>query len=295
MLKFRHPLWMGVTIARSVDQACQVLADNPKTVLLAGGTDLMVGVNRGINRLENVVQIGRIPELREWHIKETHIHLGAGMSYSDMGNSELVALLPALAQSARTVGSPQIRNAGTLGGNLATSSPAGDTIPVLVALNASIEIKSSIGSREVPISEFITGVKKNALKSGELISSVKVPILKGPQEFLKVGTRNAMVISVVSLALITDQEGENIRVGIGSASATPLRARLAEDYLSGVIDWDKKSPINKSVIKNFVELVTASVKPIDDHRSSAAYRRHAVGILAKRALIRTFGEEDQDA
>ena len=192
---------MGVIIAKSVNEACAVLAENPAATVLAGGTDLMVQVNRGTHSLETVLDLSRIPELKKWTMEDNQIILGAGISYTDLTHPQLSAFFPALAQAARTVGSPQIRNAGTLGGNLATASPAGDTIPVLVAMDASMQLKSSTETREVSITEFITGVKANALKPGEIIESIKVPIFKGPQEFLKVGTRNAMVISVVSLAL----------------------------------------------------------------------------------------------
>ena len=195
---------MGVIIAKSVNEACAVLAENPATTVLAGGTDLMVQVNRGAQSLDSVLDLSRIPELKKWTIQDSQIVLGAGISYTDLTHPELASLIPALAQAARTVGSPQIRNAGTLGGNLATASPAGDTIPVLVAMDAFMQLKSSTETREVSITEFVTGVKANALKPGEIIESIRVPVFQGPQEFLKVGTRNAMVISVVSLALVTD-------------------------------------------------------------------------------------------
>ena len=282
---------MGVIIAKSVNEACAVLAENPATTVLAGGTDLMVQANRGAHSLESVLDLSRIPELKNWTLEGSEMVLGAGISYTDLADPQIAALVPALTQAARTVGSPQIRNAGTLGGNLATASPAGDTIPVLVAMDAVLQLKSSTENREVAITEFITGVKTNALKPGEIIQSIKMPVFQGPQEFLKVGTRNAMVISVVSLALVTDYLGRKLRVGVGSVSPVPFRATAAEEFIAQEFDWETNSALSEKVINKFSELVADSTKPIDDHRGTADYRKHAVGVLAKRALERVCAGE----
>ncbi|MAT63385.1 MAG: xanthine dehydrogenase family protein subunit M [Actinomycetota bacterium] len=277
---------MGVIIAKSLNEACVVLAENPATTVLAGGTDLMVQANRGMQSMDSVLDLSRILELKEWTLKDSEIVLGAGISYTDLAEPQIATVVPALAQAARTVGSPQIRNAGTLGGNLATASPAGDTIPVLVAMDAVLQLKSSSGNREVAITDFITGVKSNALQAGEIIQSITMPVFQGPQEFLKVGTRNAMVISVVSLALVTDYLGRKLRVGVGSVSPVPFRATEAEEFISQEFDWEKNSSLSEKVINKFSDMVADSTKPIDDHRGTADYRKHAVGILAKRALER---------
>jgi len=282
---------MGVIIAKSVNEACAVLAENPATTVLAGGTDLMVQANRGAHSLKSVLDLSRIPELKNWALEGSEMVLGAGISYTDLADPQIAALVPALTQAARTVGSPQIRNAGTLGGNLATASPAGDTIPVLVAMDAVLQLKSSTENREVAITEFITGVKTNALKPGEIIQSIKMPVFQGPQEFLKVGTRNAMVISVVSLALVTDYLGRKLRVGVGSVSPVPFRATAAEEFIAQEFDWETNSAPSEKVINKFSELVADSTKPIDDHRGTADYRKHAVGVLAKRALERVCAGE----
>jgi CO/xanthine dehydrogenase FAD-binding subunit len=279
---------MSVTIARTVDDACAALAERPDALLLAGGTDLMVGVNRGQVRFDDVVVLDRVDELRGWRREGDELVLGAGLTYAEMVRGEIPTLVPALAQAARTVGSPQIRNAGTLGGNVATSSPAGDTLPVLTALDATIDLRSSQGTRQLPISRFVTGVKQNALEPGELIEAVRVPVLDGPQEFLKVGTRNAMVISVVSLALVVDRSGRNVRVGLGAVSPVPLRAVEAEAHVAGCIDWDTGSVPDTADVDRFAALVAGAARPIDDHRGTAAYRSHAVGVLARRALLRAF-------
>ena len=278
-----------MTIATSLEDACSALASHPDALVLAGGTDLMVAVNRGDLPVDHVVAIGRVPELRGWRREGDHVRLGAALTYTDLLQPDLAVLQPALAQAARSVGSPQIRNTGTLGGNVATGSPAGDTIPVLAALDAVLELRSASGTREMRLDEFVTGVKRTALEGGELIEAIRVPVLDGPQEFCKVGTRNAMVISVVSLALVVDRSGRTVRVGLGSVAPAPLRATEAEAYIGGHLDWDGGRPPSAEVVDRFTELVVGATSPIDDHRGSARYRRHAVGVLAGRALARAVG------
>ena len=279
-----------VTIARTLNAACAALAADPGALVLAGGTDLMVEVNRGGRTVGDVVVIDRVPELQGWDREGDVLRLGASLTYAEMADPALASLVPALAQAARTVGSPQIRAAGTIGGNLATASPAGDTLPVLAALDAEVEIRSHQGHRTVSLDEFVIGVKANDLAPGELIAAVRVPVLDGPQEFLKVGPRNAMVISVASLALVVDRVGRTVRVGLGSVAPVPLRAIEAEVMIAARLDWvGGRSPTIHDV-ERFAELVADATRPIDDHRGSADYRRHSVGVLARRALVRAFGE-----
>ena len=187
---------------------------------------------------------------------------------------DLAARCPALAQAARTVGSPQIRNAGTVGGNLGTASPAGDLLPVLVALDATVHLRSAAGARDLPVTDFLTGVKQTALAPGELIVGVTVPAARGPQHYLKVGTRNAMVIAVVSVAL-----GRRPRRRHGGRRPRLGRADPAAGHAR---------PSTRPPPADFPARVAAAARPIDDHRSSAAYRRHAVAVLTARAVRRAF-------
>ena len=251
----------------------------------------MVEVNRGVRTIGHVVAVDRIPELRGWSLEGDRadvLRLGAGTTCTDLAEPALASLVPALAQAARTVGSPQIRNTATLGGNLATASPAGDTLPVLAALDAEIELQSAGGARRLPLDEFVTGVKANALIPGELITVIRVPVLEGPQEFLKVGTRNAMVIAVTSLALVVDRPGRNVRVALGSVAPVPLRAVEAEVLVAERLDFENMASPDSDLVDRFADLVADAARPIDDHRSSAAYRRHAVRVLARRAILRAF-------
>jgi CO/xanthine dehydrogenase FAD-binding subunit len=280
-----------VLLPRSLDEALAALHEAPEATILAGGTDLMVAVNAGTHRPEGVVSLARVPELRSWRRDGDEVVLGACLTYTEMEHGELAALVPALCQAARTIGSPQIRNAATIGGNLGTASPAGDTLPVLAALDAVIEMRGPSGTRSVPVLEFVTGVKKTVLAPGELVTAVRLPVLRGPQEFLKVGTRNAMVISVVMAALVVDMDGRTVRLGLGSVAPVPVRAREAEAFLEGQVDWAGAGGArvaDESAFARFGELAASATAPIDDHRSTAAYRRHAVSVCARRAVERAF-------
>ena len=259
----------------TLDEALLALAEDPRATPLAGGTDLMVEVNFGWRRPESVVALRRVDELKEWDGRR----IGAGVTYRRMETGRH----PALAQMARTVGSPQIRNVGTLGGNLGTASPAGDALPFLAALDADVEVASRDGGRRrLRWDEFLTGPKANALRPGELIVGAALPHrVPERQAFAKVGTRNAMVISIVSVVVLRDEDGMT-RVALGSVGPTPLRARRAEELASA-----ERRP-SEAALEEFSRLVREDVRPITDHRSTDAYRRHAAGVLARRALERVL-------
>jgi CO/xanthine dehydrogenase FAD-binding subunit len=274
---------------RSLDEAVAALAAEPGAQLLAGGTDFMVEVNYGHRRPPSIVSLRDVPELAGWHREGADVVLGAGCNYTAMTGAELVDLVPALAQAARTVGSPQIRNAGTLGGNIGTASPAGDALPVLAALDARITVAGPAGVRAATLDELVTGPKRIALGPGEVLREVRLPAAFGTQEFLKVGTRNAMVIAVASVALVVDWEGRTVRCALGSVGPTVLRARDAEASVASRIDWTARAlPGREDALDEFAALVRRAARPIDDHRSTAEYRRHAVGICARRALDRAL-------
>ncbi|OUV00084.1 MAG: hypothetical protein CBC37_05870 [Acidimicrobiaceae bacterium TMED77] len=284
---------MEFLIATTSEEVCTLLAEDPARKILAGGTDFMVEVNFRHRDPTAVIAIDRVPELRQWRHDGDSVLIGSCVTYREIERGPLSTLVPALAQSARTIGSPQIRNAGTIGGNLGTASPAGDMIPVLLALNATVTIRSISGSRTVSIDNLITGVKKTSLAENEFIESVKVPILRGSQEFLKVGPRNAMVISIASLAMVTDMDRKTIAVALGSVTAAPCRATEAEKYIENFVDWETMT-VDPAAISTFRELVSNASSPITDHRSSANYRRHTVSVLGERALLRIFEERSSD-
>jgi CO/xanthine dehydrogenase FAD-binding subunit len=262
------------------------LDELPGAHLLAGGTDLMVEVNFGHRRPPSVVALRRVEELRGYDVLDDEVVLRAGATWTEVEH-DLVDVLPGLAAAARTVGSPQMRNAGTVGGNIGTASPAGDGLPVLGALDATVVLARRDGERRLPLAELITGVKQTAIAPGEVIREVRVPRLDGPQQFLKVGTRNAMVISIVVCGLAVDRAGRSVRLGLGSVAPRPLRATAAEELIAGAIDWDAMTAPPEAV-RRFGELARDAASPISDQRATASFRRHAVGVVATRALQRSL-------
>jgi CO/xanthine dehydrogenase FAD-binding subunit len=278
---------MPVTVPDSLDAALAALAAEPTTTVLAGGTDVMVEVNDGRRSLDHVLAIGQIPELSGVRVDGDVLVIGSAVTYTQLEASAVAELAPALAYAARTVGSPQIRNVATIGGNLATASPAGDTLPVLLALGATVELAAVTGRRLVPVDAFFVGPKRSVLRPDELVTSVRVPVLRGPQDYLKVGVRNAMVIAVASLAIAVDFDARTIGVGLGSVGPTPLAAPEACQWLCARGRWhDDRLAVADADAEQFVALVESAAHAIDDHRSTAQYRRRAIGVLARRALRR---------
>jgi len=267
----------------SWSEALAMKAAHPEAVPIAGGTDVMVEINLDHRRPETVMDLTKIAELTDWASDNGYVRVGAGVTYTRIID-ELGDRMPGLAIASRTVGSPQIRNRGTVGGNLGTASPAGDAHPPLLAAGALVELASTSGTRRVPITEFFTGPKRNAARKEELIAAFLIEPAPGPQQFSKVGTRNAMVIAVCSFALALHPEKREVRTGIGSAGPTPLAATEAEKFIAAELDWEGRRPPADTAVKRFGELVAAAAKPIDDVRGTADYRRHALSVLARRGL-----------
>ncbi len=235
---------------------------------IQGGTDVMVALNFDHLRPETILNLNEVAELRGWSRENGSLRLGAGLTYAELMRAPLADELPALAEASRTVGSPQIRNRGTIGGNLGTASPAGDALPPLLVEEAEVELVSIRGTRRVALGDFLVGPKRNALADDELIAAVVVRPSGQPQTFMKVGPRNAMVIAVCSLALVADRERGELRAAYGS---------------SGPVVGLVRAPLDGS---DFADQVAAAASPIDDVRGSAAYRRHALRVLTGRALKR---------
>jgi CO/xanthine dehydrogenase FAD-binding subunit len=267
----------------SLEEALAAKAENPAAVPIAGGTDVMVELNFDRRRPPALLDLGGVEPLARWREENGHVRLGATVPYTRIVE-ELGGVLPGLAMAARTVGSPQIRNRAGVGGNLGSASPAGDAHPPLLATGARVELASVRGTRTVPVGEFFTGPKRSALAEDELITAVLVPRAAGPQQFAKVGTRNAMVIAVCSFGLALDTAARRVGTGIGSAGPTPLRADAAEEFAAAALPWDEPATLGEQTAREFGELVAAAARPIDDVRGSAAYRRHALAVLARRTL-----------
>jgi CO/xanthine dehydrogenase FAD-binding subunit len=280
---------MTVAIPLTIREALDALTSAPDARLIQGGTDMMVEINFNHLKPHNVIALRRVQELRRWTKNANGtITIGAGVPYQEMETGELKNLIPALAEAARTVGSPQIRAAGTLGGNLGTCSPAGDGLPVLFALDAVIHLQSSESSRVLSVHDFMLGVKRNARASNEIITAVTMPLLDGWQGYAKVGVRNAMVISVASACLAVDKSTKSVRIALGAVGPTIIRCRDAEAWLAEQLDISTSTGIDVATAKEFGRRVSIESKPIDDHRSTAEYRRHAIGVLAQRLITRAY-------
>ena len=271
----------------TLSQALEAKREHPDSLPIAGGTDLMVELNFRKRRPEQLLDLNPVAELRGFTVVDGMLRLGAGLTHTQIVH-ELAGRAPALAQAARTVGSPQIRNRGTIGGNLATASPAGDLLPPLIACDATVELASASGTRRLPVAEFCTGPKRSVLAPDELIVSLELPLAAGPQEFSKVGTRNAMVIAVCSLCVALDSQARTVAAAIGSSAPTVRRAPEAEEFAAAELDWGGASPLDTRVAARFGELVAAAASPIDDVRGTAAYRCHALAVLAARSLAWTW-------
>jgi len=258
---------MDVLTPRTLDEALRLKAERPEAVPIQGGTDLMVELNFDRSRPPALLNLNEVAELRGWSRENGSLRLGSGLTYTEaMALSEP---LRALAEASRTVGGPQIRNRGTIGGNLGTASPAGDALPPLLVYGAEVELAGSGGARTLPLRDFLVGPKRNALAEDELIVAVRVRPAGSRQTFMKVGPRNAMVIAVVSLTLCVDEEVGEIRASFGSAGPVP-----------GVVT----APLDEA--EELPDRVAEAASPIDDVRGTARYRRHALRVLTARALVR---------
>ncbi|HEX8304364.1 MAG TPA: FAD binding domain-containing protein [Jatrophihabitans sp.] len=274
-------------------EAVAAKAEQPAAAPLAGGTDLMVEINFDRRRPEALLDLNPISELADWAVEDGQLVLGATLPYARV-ITELGDRLPGLAMASRTIGSPQIRNRGSIGGNLGSASPAGDSHPVLLALDATVEVESTRGSRLIGVDDFYLGPKRSALAPDELIRAVRIPAGSGPCQFAKVGTRNAMVIAVCSFAVALHPATGSVRTGIGSAAPTPVRARDAEAFLAGELaatgHWESRAELPAGMAARFGELAAGAAVPIDDVRGTASYRRQALAVLARRTLTWAWQE-----
>ncbi|MCU7821785.1 FAD binding domain-containing protein [Kitasatospora sp. DSM 101779] len=277
------------------DEALAAKAEYPTALPISGGTDVMVEMNFDVHRPSAILDLNRIGDLATWSIDGDTVRLGAAVPYSRIID-ELSGPLPGLALAAHTVGSPQIRNRGSVGGNLGAASPAGDSHPALLAAGRDVfvEAASVRGTRLIPIDDFYTGVKRNSLEADELIRAVHIPVADGPQQFSKIGTRNAMVIAVCAFGFALHPKSRTVGTGIGSAAPTPRRAVEAEEYLRGVLAerglWESGDLLGTEVIQRFGELVRDAASPIDDVRGTADYRKHALAVMARRTLTWTWND-----
>jgi CO/xanthine dehydrogenase FAD-binding subunit len=254
--------------------------------ILAGGTDLIPRLRHGTVRPRALVDIGELDELRTIDLTEDELRIGALFTHAELAASTLIQSdFPALAAACRAVAGPPVRNRGTIGGNLANASPAADTAPPLLALNARVRLASRQGLREVSMTEFFVGPGQTALRQGELITTISVP-LPSPRSsgvFLKYGRRSEMAIAVVSVAVqvsLADaaEQASEVRIALGSVAPVPMRAHDAEELLIG-------TPCRADQVKEAARRAAHATQPISDIRASADYRRLLTSVLVERAIL----------
>ena len=280
---------MTVIVAKELNTALAALREHHDARLIQGGTDLMVEINFNHVKPATMISLRDVASLRTIRRDQPGtLSIGSGVPYSVIEGEPVLSEIPALAQAARTVGSPQIRAAGSLGGNLGTCSPAGDTLPVMFALDAMIHLNTLDSTRVVSIHDFMTGVKRSVRQQDEIITSIDFPIINGWQGYSKVGVRNAMVISVASACLVADHENSDVRIALGSVGPTIIRCREAEAWLKSSQNLSAGQSISLDVANEFGRRAAGESSPIDDHRSTAQYRRHAISVLASRLLRKAY-------
>ncbi len=283
-----------MTLPSSLDEAVAALSAMPAAVPVAGGTDLMASVNKGLLRPAGLVSLGKIAEIRGWQYQDGHALLGAGLTHARMGRPDFAALIPALAAAARAAGPPTIRNAGTLGGNIATAAPTGDSLPVLAALEAELIVAGPGGvRREVPVSHLLAGMER--LRGGELIGFVRVPLLHAPQVYLKATGRTGPGRALASVALVLDPARRGVRCAVGAVAPMPLRPLEAERWIASLIDWDAERALAPEALHAFGDYVAAACIPDQapdgtpqELPAAVQQLRRTVAVLARRALGRAL-------
>ncbi|MFE7130773.1 FAD binding domain-containing protein [Streptomyces sp. NPDC057638] len=287
----------SVTLPTTLDEAVDALTAMPAAVPVAGGTDLMAAVNRGQLRPAGLVGLGRISEIRGWRYQDGHALLGAGLTHARMGRPDFAALIPALAAAARAAGPPQIRNAGTLGGNIASNAPTGDALPVLAALEADLVIAGPGGTRrELPVAHLLAG--REMLGPAELIGHVRVPLLHARQVFLKATGRTGPGRATASVAVVLDPARRGVRCAVGAIAPMPLRPLEAEQWIAAHIDWDGGRVLAPEALTAFGEYVATACIPDPEplpgsderpaHPPAVLHLRRTVAVLARRALGRAL-------
>jgi CO/xanthine dehydrogenase FAD-binding subunit len=285
---------MTTAVLRPADwaEALALRADHPDALPIAGGTDVMVAIARAGARPPALLDLSRVPDLRGWRLAADHVYVRAGVTYTELAERQ-ADRLPGIASVAGQIGSRQVRNRGTVGGALGLAAPAGDLHPMLLALDAEIELSSRRGSRWVPAHRFYLGPGRTALAADELIAAVRLPRTAGSQRFLRIGRRRGMVKTICSVALVLDVRGRRVGVGVGGVGPVPRRPVAAEEFLAAELDW-RADALPDGLVDRFARLVVADSEPASDTHATAAYRRHAAAVLAGRCLRaawRTHGDE----
>lgn len=269
-------------LPESLDEALSLLAELENATPVIGGTDLMIAMRNGVSIPDHIVDLNKISELNYVKAVDGIIMIGATATHAEVANSPIAAKIPSLVDSVSRIGSPQIRNRGTITGNICNASPAADSAPPLLVHMAEVEIQSLDGKRTIPIVDLFAGPKINSLQPGELLTEIRIPVppAGSSSSFKRIGRRKAFTLSVVSSAAYIQMEGEtctDAKVAFGSVAITPIRVPEAESLLSG-------SKLDEETVKVASDAVYEAVKPITDVRGTAEYRKDMCPVLMRRAI-----------
>ena len=290
-------MWNDYYVPATLDEALQLLAQHaPDARLIAGGTDLVIELDLGVRKVKTLIDVSLIPGQDNIHLDDANrIHLGPLVTHSQVVGSALcVEQAYPLARACREVGAPQIRNRGTVAGNLITASPANDTITPLMALHARITLRSVRGAREVPLADFYTGVRRTVMAADEMLVDISFPAMQPNQRgtFIKLGLRRAQAVSVINCAVALNLKPSGIveqaTITLGAVAPVIVRATQAEAALIG-------KPLSDETIVSAAQLAQNVCRPIDDIRSTANYRRRMAAVVTQRALAQLLqGEPRSD-
>lgn len=279
---------MRVLRPRDWREALSLRSAEQTAMAIAGGTDVMVALNEGHIRPQALLDLSHVDPLRRCYARGGYVHIGSGATYTYI-NERLSDCLPGLSAAAGGIGSRQVRNRGTIGGSLGTASPAGDIHPMLLACDAEIKLSSAEGSRWVPAGGFYFPASRTALRPGELIEAVRVPLSIGFQRYTKIGRRRGVVKAICSVATVLDSRHMRVRVGLAAPGMVPRRVVAAEGLLTDVALWHDRTALGGELLEEFGRLVAMAADPATDFAATAAYRRYAIAVLARRGLEDVWG------
>jgi CO/xanthine dehydrogenase FAD-binding subunit len=277
-----------LAVATDLDEALEWRQNHPAARVIAGGTEVLADQALELFRPNGYLHVGRVEALQSIAIEAQTIRIGAGVTIERLGQGALAEALPILAQLAQTIGTPQARRRGTVGGNLGNGLPDRSLAPALLALGSSVILQSRArGQRNLPLADFLQGRGRTALADDELITGITVQRRQGFQRYTQVGPRAALVYPTVATALVMDPSSRWLALGIANAADTAIRAEQAEAAASAAIDWQQgRLPVG--VAEDFGQQAAAACTPCNDQQASAAYRRHAVAVMARRLLEEAF-------
>jgi CO/xanthine dehydrogenase FAD-binding subunit len=273
-----------VAIPETLPEALTALDARPDARVIAGGTELLPDLVAGRKQPTGFVSLRRVGELRGVRRDGDTLVIGAATPIVDLLG---VAEAPALQAAAASLATPQVRNLATVGGNVMSALPFRNLLPALIALDAEVELASPAGTRRVPYRDFTRAPGETRRTDGEILAAVRVPVVDGFGDYVKVGRRNAQFVAVSSAALVVDRPARAVRIGLGNAAPTPLRAPAAETFAAAQADWDAGT-LDPEAVTECGRLAAADADPPDDFIASADYRRHATGVLVRRLLERAF-------